>query len=65
MARFSIIAVTAEGYQREIYTASERQVHANDPNMTAGTIGRESGLWLDPSDYPEAEKFLVVLQENQ
>ncbi len=63
---FKVIAFTPDDYERTIYVASERQVHQNDSNMKERVSFTQhcAGLVLDPSDYPDGTRFLIV-RENQ
>ncbi len=60
-----IVAFTPNDFERKIYEASERQVHLNDGCMkekVSFTSGG-AGLVLDPKDYPEGTRFLIIHKE--
>lgn len=66
MVTFKVVAFTPDDYERVIYVSSERQVHIQDSTMrervslTAGG----AGLVLDPKDYPEGTRFLLITKTN-
>lgn len=64
MATFTVVGVTKEGYTRELYMASERQVHLTMHCMKEGVELPYIGHYLDPKDFPEAERFLLVWKEK-
>lgn len=62
MASFKVIAFTPDDFERVIYRASERQVHQQDAGMKEriSSNSLDAGLVLDPADYPEGTRFLLV-----
>ncbi len=66
MATFKVIAFTDTDFERLIYMASERQVHQQDSNMRerVSFTSHAAGLVLDPKDYPEGTRFLLVLEDK-
>lgn len=67
MASFQVVAFNPDDFERVIYTASERQVHMQDANLkerislTVGGVG----LVLDPTDYPDGTKFLLLTKTDK
>lgn len=66
MASFKIIAFNADDFERLIYLASERQVHMHDTNLKErmSYTSHSAGLVLDPKDYPEGTRFLIVRDDK-
>lgn len=66
MVTFKVIAFTPEDYERLIYVASERQVHQQDVVMKerVSLTSHCAGLVLDPEDYPEGTRFLLVREDK-
>lgn len=66
MVTFKVVAVLDNDFERVVYVASERQVHQQDSAMkervsfTAGGVG----LLLDPKDYPEGTRFLLIREDR-
>lgn len=66
MVMFKVIAFTPDDYERVVYVASDRQVHQQLHNMqdrvsfTTGGVG----LVIDPKDFPEGTRFLIVREEK-
>lgn len=60
---FKIIAVTPDDFTREIYVASQKQVHMHDHTLKEKVRSPYIGLMLDPKDYPEGCTFLIELKD--
>ncbi len=65
MATFKVIAVTPDYFTREIYVASERQVHIHDHNLKDKAVPPYVGYVLDPKDYPEGCRFILELKDTK
>ncbi len=65
MVEFKVIAFTENDFERLIYLASERQVHQHDHGMKerVSLTCHAVGLVLDPKDYPEGTRFLLVRED--
>lgn len=66
--RVKIIAYNDLGYRMEIATLSEQQVHMTsgtieDVNIRSITSKFRCGVGLVPSEFPEAVKFDVIVEE--
>ena len=66
MTTFKVIAFTNDEFERLVYLASERQVHQHDRGMEerVSFTCHEAGLVLDPKQYPEGTRFLLVRSEK-
>lgn len=66
MASFKVIAFTPDDFERLIYSASERQVHMNDSKLKerVSFTSHSVGLVIDPKDYPDGTRFLVVRDDR-
>lgn len=63
---FKVVAFTPNDFERTIYVASERQVHQQDVTMKERVSFTQhcAGLVLDPKDYPEGTRFLIVREDK-
>lgn len=63
---FKIVAFTPDNFEKLIYMASEKQVHlySNTMKEKVSDTSHCAGLVLDPNDYPEGTRFLVVLDKQ-
>lgn len=65
--RVVVRAFTADGYQKDILSMSERQILMNDLKIkeTCGAVlgGLTFGGRINPEDFPEMEYFEVLVKE--
>ncbi len=64
---FKIVAFTEDDFERVIYLASEKQVHQQDSNMRERVSFTQmgAGLVLDPKDYPDGIRFLIIMEKDK
>jgi hypothetical protein len=60
--RVKLVAWTKEGYSKVIADVSEKQVHMHDLALRA--IGMD-GLFVDPEDFPEMERFSLQVTDDE
>lgn len=67
MVEFKVVAFTPDDYERTIYVASERQVHQTDMCMKERVSFTQlgAGVVLDPKDYPEGTRFLLMWKDEK